>query len=266
MATGDDALAEGMTLVPGSGLAKDLDTYDNQTRDYIAQFFRRIWSGVRDITTAAQARAALGLAAMSANADASTLAQRDNAGNLLMTTGFAVGGTGPATNHLATRGYVDTAVAGVGGVDSTARATANAAKAGYLDAAVYARTLGGSYRVAYVGSDGTLGWVSSSRRHKKNIKPAAVDPDAVLSMQLVTFLYKVEIDTGRLAELQHGLIAEQLDELGLDWLVDYGEDGQPEGVRYDRIALALLPVLQRQEQRITAIENHLDALGGDLHA
>lgn len=67
-------------------------------------------------------------------------------------------------------------------------------------------------------------------------------------------------------ELQHGLIAEDLDALGLDWLVDYGEDGQPEGVRYDRIALALLPVIQRQEQRIAAIEAHLDALGGDLHA
>jgi hypothetical protein len=41
MATGDAALAAGMVLVPGAGMARDLDLYDNQTRDYVAQYATR---------------------------------------------------------------------------------------------------------------------------------------------------------------------------------------------------------------------------------
>ncbi|MCE4024660.1 hypothetical protein LXM50_01595 [Microbacterium sp. Au-Mic1] len=42
MAIGDDALAEGMDLVPGSALLNTIDTEENKTRDYIAQEKRRI--------------------------------------------------------------------------------------------------------------------------------------------------------------------------------------------------------------------------------
>ncbi len=252
MATGDAAVLAGMSLVPGSGQAKDLDTYDNETRDYIATFWGRVWSGVRDKTTAPQVRTALGLGT-AAIYDAqqsiisSSVPRRWSNGSL-------TGPTPGADGEYANKKYVDDTVAASSGVDATARATANAAKDGQLNAGVYSRVLSGFYRVAYIGADGLLGWVSSSRRYKKNIKPAVVDVGAVLSMELVTFLYKVEIDTARHAELQHGLIAEQLHDLGLTWLIDYGTDGQPEGVRYDRIALALLPAVQDLAARVTALE------------
>ena len=41
MATGDDALAAGMVLVQGTSLANTLDTEDNLTRDYVAQYAKR---------------------------------------------------------------------------------------------------------------------------------------------------------------------------------------------------------------------------------
>lgn len=41
MATGDDAVAAGMALVVGTSLANTLDTEDNLTRDYVAQYAKR---------------------------------------------------------------------------------------------------------------------------------------------------------------------------------------------------------------------------------
>ncbi|KZE91174.1 tail fiber domain-containing protein [Microbacterium sp. TNHR37B] len=150
-------------------------------------------------------------------------------------------------SHVATKAYVDNN-------DDSILAIAGAAQDGYLSSAVYSRTISGSYRNVYVKSDGTLGWVSSSRRYKKNIRDWTPDRQAVLAMQLVEFQYKVAVDTDRTGAIEHGLIAEQLDELGLEWLVDYGTDGQPEGVRYDRISLALLSVIQDHETRLTNLE------------
>lgn len=55
MATGDDALAAGMALVPGTGKSSDLDMYDNQTRDYIAQYAARNRANLLDLWVAASA-------------------------------------------------------------------------------------------------------------------------------------------------------------------------------------------------------------------
>lgn len=41
MAIGDDAVAAGMTLVTGTSPAASLDTFDNETRDYIARYAKR---------------------------------------------------------------------------------------------------------------------------------------------------------------------------------------------------------------------------------
>lgn len=244
MAIGDDALAAGMDLVLGTALANTLDTEENKTRDYIAQrtnLITPITKGGTGQTTAAAARTALGISAANTPSSGSNV-QAD-------------------LDYLSATKADSTALA-----SKASTADVQWVQKGNMSPDIYNRSLGGSYRVCYVGADGLLGWVSSSRRFKKNIKPAEVDPSAVLSLDLVTFLYKVEIDTERLAQLQHGLIAEDVDAAGLDWLVDYGADGQPEGVRYDRLALALLPVVQQLDRRLTAIEAHLDALGGDLDA
>lgn len=263
MAIGDDALAAGIPIMNGTEQANTLDTEMNKTRDEIARRTSTVMpiaKGGTGATTADGARSALGLAPIDAGISAGTLVQRDT--NKTIAADRAYLALDPVLpQHATPKSYVDGAVAGKANQSSV-----DGIYGGNLSSDVYNRTLGGSYRVAYVNSSGVLGWVSSSRRHKKNIRAAVVDTEAVLAMQLVTFLYKVDVDRDRLGELQHGLIAEDLDAAGLDWLVDYADDGQPEGVRYDRIALALLPVVQDLAGRIAAIETHLDAIGGDLHA
>lgn len=121
----------------------------------------------------------------------------------------------------------------------------------------YGRSNGGSGGLtAYFMPDGRLGISSSSRRFKKQIKGWSPDLQAVLAMELVEFHWKVDHWDGpeRESPADQGLIAEQLADLGLEWLIFRDDEGLPAGVRYDRIGLALLPVVQDHERRIAALE------------
>lgn len=113
---------------------------------------------------------------------------------------------------------------------------------------------------AYInGPDGRVSRGASSRRYKKDIAAWSQDRQAVLALQVVSFHYKAalfaEDDPMRQnPPLEVGLIAEDLHDLGLTWLVAYDDEGRPDNVRYERIALALLPVIQDHEARLTALE------------
>lgn len=283
MATGDDAAARGMDLVPGSTLANTIDTELNKTRDYIATFTQPIVdaTAVGNSGTAGGklvewgASGNLAVATPTSGGHAVTKDYADGLVAGATADGTAGGAPGklvkfgvagniatPAptsSSHVATKGYVDSGFTDAV-FDGTVQFNGSVGIDGNLQAAaavdfpaVYANALGGTWRSLYIRSTGELGWVSSSRRFKKNIKEWSPDRQAILAMQLVQFQYKVAVDPD--GGVQHGLIAEQLDELGLDWLVDYGEDGIPEGVRYDLISLALLSVVQDHEDRLSKLEN-----------
>jgi hypothetical protein len=111
----------------------------------------------------------------------------------------------------------------------------------------------GSYRVMYVNLDGSIGYVPSSRLVKTDITSAEVDTDAILAIPLQHFRYKAAVEQmGDDAPLETGVIAETVDALGLGWLIDYSPDGAVEGFKYDRLALALLGVVQSMNARMEA--------------
>jgi hypothetical protein len=123
---------------------------------------------------------------------------------------------------------------------------------------VYSRlvTGSGSYTSTYTNAAGQMGQVPSSLRFKQDVSPAAVDAAAILAIRLVTFRYIEAVENlGDDAAIEWGVIAEELDQLGLTWLVNYDEDGLPFAVRYERLSLALLGLLQNHEARIAALEN-----------
>lgn len=93
---------------------------------------------------------------------------------------------------------------------------------------------------------------TSSRKYKKNIKDAKVDPAAVLKMRARTYRDKNGADD---SPTHVGFIAEELHDLGLGAFVTYGEDGKPDAISYDRLSVALLAVLKDQERRIAALES-----------
>ncbi|NEN07623.1 hypothetical protein G3T36_17335 [Diaminobutyricibacter tongyongensis] len=160
-------------------------------------------------------------------------------GGITATGGIAAGGNVSGANVSAT-GNVS---AGGGGTFPT----------GVNSTGVYNNLLTVAYRVQYVDSTGAMGYVPSSRRFKQDITPAPDVTSAMMAMQVVTFRYNQAVaELGAKAAVEWGVIAEDMDALGLKWAVDYDAQGLPYGVKYDRIVLALIPTLQDHERRLTA--------------
>lgn len=132
---------------------------------------------------------------------------------------------------------------------------------------VYARTLTSAYRSVYVSAatsiGGTaypknkLGYVSSSKRYKKNIEPLNYTAEQVLGVEPVQYHYNEEDDT---SPKHAGFIAEQLDELGLHGYVSYGPDGTPETIQYEFYVSALQTVVRHQAEQISDLQARLLAL------
>jgi hypothetical protein len=108
-------------------------------------------------------------------------------------------------------------------------------------------------RDVQINSDGYLGTLLSSKRYKENIAPLEDDFTKILGAQTVAFVWKES------KEPDIGLIAEDMDELGLRNLVFYDAEGRPESVRYEFISLYLLEVLKDQANSIKELkaENEL---------
>ncbi len=89
---------------------------------------------------------------------------------------------------------------------------------------------------------------SSSVRYKTNIQPLADPTYKILDASPVSFDYK---ESGNKSV---GLIAEELDELGLKELVIYNNDGQADGVAYDKVSVYLLNVIKDLKKRVEELE------------
>lgn len=115
---------------------------------------------------------------------------------------------------------------------------------------------------AFVASDGALVRSTSASKYKVNIKR---DRSTELAEQLLTlptahWLDKAAMEryaSGEQKELPQtnfGLIAEDLEAAGLEDLVVRGPDGELEGIQYDRIAAALLPLLAQMKTEIDELK------------
>lgn len=128
----------------------------------------------------------------------------------------------------------------------------------------------------YVTSSGSFGRATSSERYKVNIDrdwSDRADLDKIKSLRPASYWDKgdaerlaAQLDApfGPLPEGMDeydpprqliGLIAEDVAELGLEDLLVRSPDGSPDGVMYDRVAVALLPWLHQLEDRVTSLEN-----------
>ncbi|MEX1655507.1 tail fiber domain-containing protein [Streptomyces pseudovenezuelae] len=126
----------------------------------------------------------------------------------------------------------------------------------------------GTFYAVWVEGSGTFCRNTSARKFKENIEDFEVDPDAVLKIRPVIYDRKDQVDEesgevrpGRKGEV--GLIADEVDELGLKWLVQY-MDGEVDALRYDLLGVALLPVVQRQARQLADLEGRLAELEAAL--
>jgi hypothetical protein len=138
---------------------------------------------------------------------------------------------------------------------------------------------GTSFYALWVGNDGGfhLGRNVSSIKYKENVDDADVDPAGVLQLRPVrydrkpTFKYPTDEHGNRLigpeqrfegAKNEFGLIAEEVNQHLPEIVTHY--NGDIDGVRYDLLGVALLPVVQKQAEQIDKLTAAVRALGGNI--
>ncbi|AIM64197.1 hypothetical protein WS105_0607 [Weissella ceti] len=119
----------------------------------------------------------------------------------------------------------------------------------------YAKTSSNGANV-YVASDGALVRSTSARKYKTNIKHDVpiVDSEKLLDVPLSTWDDIAELKTTGKSDRYFGMIAEDLADVGLDYLVTHGDDGQIEGIEYARVALLLVPLVKQLQQEINELK------------
>lgn len=108
-----------------------------------------------------------------------------------------------------------------------------------------------------VNSSAKLGTTTSSRRFKTDIASLDHASELIARLRPVSFLYRQDLD--QTATPQFGLIAEEVAEIDPD-LVLFGEDGQPETVRYHFLTPILIRTVQEQKAEIDDLRQRLERL------
>ena len=129
--------------------------------------------------------------------------------------------------------------------------------------AAWTYNVSGVTRLAvWMDSNGTLGNTGSTRRLKKDIEDFSPKDAAVLALRLVRFRWKA----GDSDHWEVGMIAEEVADLGLEWLIVRDEGGQPMAIHYDRLALALVPLIQRMAESQAITSGRLEEIEARLKA
>ena len=109
-------------------------------------------------------------------------------------------------------------------------------------------------------STGLVARSTSSLRYKVEVQEQDIPNDSVLALTSKSFIDKAQYEeNGQKSDgLQRilGLIAEEVAEIPVlgDLLVNRNEQGQPDSVNYDRVAVALIPLIKELHNRVTVLE------------
>ena len=107
----------------------------------------------------------------------------------------------------------------------------------------------GSGANLYVASDGFLARSTSSLKYKTNVQDATHGLADVLKLRPVTYQGKAEQDAGKTFG---GLIAEEVDALGLTEFVQYAEDGTPDALAYGNMVSLCVKAIQELKAEFDA--------------
>lgn len=129
----------------------------------------------------------------------------------------------------------------------------------------YRRTSGASPNV-YVAPDGALVRSTSASKYKTDIQRSYVSDYGERLLELPTATWMDKAETERYVDgesqdkpVRHfGMIAEDLADAGLEMLVSRGQDGELEGIQYDRIGPALIPVIKQLQGKVNKLEEKLN--------
>lgn len=115
----------------------------------------------------------------------------------------------------------------------------------------YRKTSGGSGNVI-VAPDGALVRAVSALKYKKDVIRTYTDDygERLLQLPTATWVDKNEVESSMNAQRHFGMIAEDFADNDLDIFVTRDADGEIEGLQYDRIAPALIPVIRNLKTKV----------------
>lgn len=160
-----------------------------------------------------------------------------------------------------------------------------------VSASTYNRTYSSAANM-HITSYGTFGRATSALKYKVDVQPVDVSTyeDALLGIEHKSWLDKAEardyedylaweaehryqpipremVETPTAPPKRHfGAIADEFHEAGLGQFVTYDQNGEVEGLAYDRVGVALLPIVRKQRDRITQLEDQMAALMARVEA
>lgn len=139
---------------------------------------------------------------------------------------------------------------------------------------IYKRTYSAPANL-HITSAGTIGRATSAKKYKISIENQYINEDdqfshskEILKLPIRTWFdkYESEImakelesgkklsdDTFKLSR-HTGLIAEEVEELGFNEFVIYDDNGEIEGIAYDRLWVHLIPIIKNQQSKIKKLE------------
>jgi hypothetical protein len=220
MPIGDDADAAGMETLAGTEDLRDTYIEHNRTRDYLANHQA---SGTHD--------------AAAINAGTLDLARIPTITNAKIDTVASSKVTGQWTGDIETPWSLKLTGA-----------------AGILAPAIYDQSVAGmgGWRSLNVAANGVFGGLTSSARFKQDIETADIPRATLRQLRVVCFRYIADVEHGDDLP-QIGLIAEEVHELGLTWLVDYDADGAPYALNDRAFPFIALLLAQDAEDRIDTL-------------
>lgn len=118
----------------------------------------------------------------------------------------------------------------------------------------YNGIVGTTNRPLYADDNGKIGYVSSSKRYKKNITEME-NVEWIYDLRPVNFTYIKDEDQRK----QYGLIAEEVEKIKPEF-VSFNGGGQPETVSYSSLITPLLKAVQDQQAEIEKLRQEIEEL------
>ena len=106
----------------------------------------------------------------------------------------------------------------------------------------------------FVGSGGRFWQSTSARKNKREIKDLVLTVEQILSLRPVQYKSRTPEDG---ETVYAGFIADEAEELGLDFWVDHDDEGEVRGFHYGQWTAAQQVVLRAQQDRINDLEERL---------
>ena len=109
-----------------------------------------------------------------------------------------------------------------------------------------------------VASNGSFARSTSALKYKQDIR----NLEAIDISKLRPVRYKSNLENDDQTKDHIGFIADEISDLGLIEIVNYGETGEVEGLQYERITAILVKAMQEQQAIITQLQADVAALKG----